>query len=172
MGLAWVYGIITNHGGGVAVASQPRQGTSVRVYLPATKKIVAEGATSVGDLRGDHTILVVDDEELVLNMSQTILSSFGYRVFTANSGAKALEVFSASESPIDLVITDLVMPQMSGRELVEKIHALSPGLPIISTSGYIRASGKDTPAAFLQKPFTSQELLRRVKQLLTAPEAA
>ena len=172
LGLAWVYGIITNHGGGVTVASQPRHGASVRVYLPATSRTAAEGAAGTGDLRGDHTILVVDDEELVLNMSQTILSSFGYRVVTANSGAKALEVFSTGNSPIDLVITDLVMPQMSGRELIEKLHGVCPGLPVISTSGYLRASGKDSPASFLQKPFTSQELLRRVKQMLTSPEPA
>jgi len=171
LGLAWVYGIITNHGGGVTIASQARQGASVRLYLPANHKVVAERPPGAADLGGNHTILVVDDEELVLNMSRTILSSFGYTVLTASSGAKALEVFSAGNSSIDLLITDLVMPQMSGRELIEKVHSLSPGLPVISTSGFVRA-GKDHSTAFLQKPFTSQDLLRRVKQLLTAAEAA
>jgi len=171
LGLAWVYGIITNHGGGVAVSSQSMQGASVRIYLPATKKVVEEGATGIEDLRGTETILMVDDEDLVLNMGRTILASFGYEVLTASSGTKALETLSSSKSPIHLVITDLVMPQMSGRELIEKIQQASPGLPILCTSGYIRGPANQNPATFLQKPFTSQELLRRVKQILTASEA-
>ena len=85
---------------------------------------------------------------------------------------QALEILSKTKTPVDLVITDLVMPQMSGRELIEQIRVLSPGLPIISTSGYVRASGKENPATFLPKPFTSQELLRRVKQVLTASESS
>src|SRR5439155_27188725 len=114
----------------------------------------------------------VDDEDMVLNMGQTILSSFGYRVLTAPSGAKALELISKTQPPIDLVITDLVMPQMSGRELIAQIQEMAPGMRIICTSGYIRATGKEDPATFLQKPFTSQELLRRVKQVLTPAPAA
>ena len=172
LGLAWVYGIITNHGGGVTVSSQPMQGASVRIYLPASKQTLAEGATAIEDLKGQQTILLVDDEDLVLNMGRTILSSFGYQVLTASNGAKALEMLSKAKTPVDLVITDLVMPQMSGRELIEQIRVLSPGLPIISTSGYVRASGKENPATFLPKPFTSQELLRRVKQVLTASESS
>jgi signal transduction histidine kinase len=171
LGLAWVYGIITNHGGGVAVSSQSMQGASVRIYLPATRKIFLEGAIGTEDLRGQETILMVDDEDLVLNMGRTILAAFGYQVLTASSGTKALEILSTSKSPINLVITDLVMPQMSGRELIGKIRDLSPGLPILCTSGYVRATGNENPATFLQKPFTSQDLLRRVKQLLTASEA-
>jgi len=171
LGLAWVYGIITNHGGGVAVSSQAMQGASVRIYLPATKKVVVEGATGIEDLRGEQTILMVDDEDLVLNMGRTILASFGYQVLTASSGTKALEILSSHKSPIHMVITDLVMPQMSGRELVEEIQQASPGLPILCTSGYIRGPANQNPATFLQKPFTSQELLSRVKQILTAVEA-
>ena len=172
LGLAWVYGIVTNHGGGVVVASQPSQGTSVRVYLPATKKVATDGGVNPEDLRGQQTILLVDDEDLVLNMGQTILSTFGYKVLTASSGAKALEILANSESPIDLVITDLVMPQMSGRELMEQIQAQAPEIPILCTSGYVRTSGKDPQTTFLQKPFTSQELLGRVKQLLTRAQGS
>lgn len=166
LGLAWVYGIITNNGGGVVVASNQMQGASVRVYLPASKRVVLEAGPGGDDLRGNETVLVVDDEELVLNMSQTILSSFGYRVLTANSGQKALEIFDSANPAIELVVTDLVMPQMSGRELMEQIQARAPGLPILCTSGYIRATGTEPSGAFLPKPFTSQELLRRVKQVL------
>ncbi len=168
LGLAWVYGIVTNHGGGVTVTSQPSHGASVRLYLPASKKIVIEGAISLDGLRGEETVLLVDDEDLVLNMGRTILSAFGYQVLGASNGPKALEILSTAQSSVDLVITDLVMPQMSGRELIDQIHILFPGLPIICTSGYIRASGKENMANFLQKPFTSQDLLRRVKEVLTA----
>src|SRR5208337_1466375 len=92
LGLAWVYGIVTNHGGGVAVSSQPGVGTSVRVYLPAEKRIVrGSGLAANDDLNGTQTILIVDDEDLLLTMGQTILSAYGYRVLTANSGQVALD---------------------------------------------------------------------------------
>src|SRR5262249_23607578 len=94
LGLAWVYGIITNHGGSVAVTSEPGVGTSVRVYLPALKRIVRDHAVVTDDLTGSETILMIDDEDLLLTMGETILSAYGYRVLTANSGLKALELFS------------------------------------------------------------------------------
>jgi two-component system cell cycle sensor histidine kinase/response regulator CckA len=125
LGLAWVYGIITNHGGAVAVSSKPGAGASVRVYLPATAKIVRSAPTAPGDLTGSQTILFVDDEELLLTMAQMILSSYGYTVLTASSGQKALELFTQHRKKIDLIITDLVMPNMSGRELTEKIRSLA-----------------------------------------------
>ncbi len=167
LGLAWVYGIITNHGGGVAVSSQTGVGTSVRVYLPAEKRIVGETGTRAEDLRGSETILVVDDEDLLLTTGQAILSAYGYRVLLANGGKKALEILDQQNGKIDLVITDLVMPDMSGRELVEQIKHGWPEMPIICTSGYVRPVGHASERGYLQKPFTSQELLVRVKQALS-----
>ena len=111
-------------------------------------------------------ILFVDDEDLLLTMGQMVLSSFGYTVLTANSGAKALEIFGQSKKKIDLVITDLVMPNMSGRELTEHIQKLAPQTRILWSSGYVRASGAEDGERYLQKPFTSQDLLRKVKQVL------
>ena len=169
LGLAWVYGIVTNHGGGVAVSSEPAVGTSVRVYLPATKKVMKDTTVTMDDLCGVETVLVVDDEDLLLNMAQTVLSAFGYRALVANSGPKALEVLS--QEPVDLVITDLVMPNMSGRELMDRIRALAPETRIICSSGYVRPGNKDEEN-YLQKPFTAQELLRRVKQTLMAEQPA
>jgi signal transduction histidine kinase/CheY-like chemotaxis protein len=166
LGLAWVYGIVTNHGGTVTVTSKVGEGTIVGLYLPARKKIVKSDDLQDADLNGNQTLLMVDDEDLLLTMGQMILSSFGYRVLTANSGQKALEVFGKSESPIDLVITDLVMPNMSGRELIESLRRLSPGVRVICTSGYVRSSSADEEGHYLQKPFTSQELLRKVKEVL------
>ncbi len=166
LGLAWVYGILTNHGGAVAVSSQPGAGTSVRLYLPAERSILREPVESDSDLTGNQTILMVDDEDLLLTMGETILSAYGYQVLTANSGPKALEILSKAERPVDLLITDLVMPIMSGRELVEQVRRLSPETRIILTSGYIWQGEQPEHAAYLQKPFTTQELLMKVKQVL------
>ena len=168
LGLAWVYGIVTNHGGGVAISSQPGAGTSVRVYLPAEKKIVHDEGLASDDLTGNQTILMVDDEDLLLTMGQTILSSYGYRVITATGGQKALDVLAQKEPKVDLVITDLVMPAMSGRELIEHIRQISPQTRIICTSGYVWPAGQENDGTYLQKPFTSQDLLLKVKQALRA----
>ena len=172
LGLAWVYGIVTNHGGGVAISSQPGTGTSVRVYLPAEKKLVRDEGVASADLHGSQTIRMVDDEDLLLTMGKTILSTYGYRVLTANGGQRALEVLAQKDTPVDLVITDLVMPAMSGRELVEHIRQVAPATRIICTSGYVWPAGQESDGAYLQKPFTSQELLVKVKQALRAKPAA
>jgi two-component system cell cycle sensor histidine kinase/response regulator CckA len=168
LGLALVYGIVTNHGGGVAVSSQRGTGTSVRVYLPAEKKIVPDKGISSKELNGTQTILMVDDEDLLLTMGEAILSAYGYHVLTANSGQKALDIFSERKAEVALVITDLVMPAMSGRELAEQIHQLSPQTPILCTSGFVRLNNHQDAPAYLQKPFTSQELLVKVKGALAA----
>jgi CheY-like chemotaxis protein len=159
-----VYGIVTNHGGVVSVVSPPGQGTTVRVFLPAQEKIVKDQATKVEDLRGTETVLLVDDEEMVLTLGRTVLSAYGYRVVTANNGPQALQLFGQAPSQIDLVVTDLVMPGMSGRELIDCLRRVSPTVPVLSTSGYLRSAGEDE--CYLRKPFTSQELLRKIKQVL------
>jgi two-component system, cell cycle sensor histidine kinase and response regulator CckA len=163
LGLAWVYGIVTNHGGSVGVASEVGKGTSVRVYLPAQKKVVKDRSHKVDDFTGNQTVLMIDDEDLLLTMGETVLSSYGYRVLTANSGQKALDLFYKCSKEIDLVITDLVMPQMSGREVIERLREHTPDVKIICASGFIR-TGADDEDHYLQKPFTSQDLLRKVKQ--------
>jgi two-component system cell cycle sensor histidine kinase/response regulator CckA len=167
LGLAWVYGIVTNHGGSVAISSRVGEGTLVRLYLPAQKKIVRDTAVSDDDLHGNQTVLMVDDEELLLTMGQMLLSEFGYRVLSANSGEKALEILAKPGQQIDLVVTDLVMPGMSGRELIERLRQLSPKLRVLSVSGYVRHGSGEDDGMYLQKPFTSQELLRKVKNALS-----
>jgi signal transduction histidine kinase/ActR/RegA family two-component response regulator len=166
LGLAWVYGIVTNHGGGVALSSRPGSGATVRIYLPANDKIVREAPLTLADLRGAQTILMVDDEDLLLTMGQMVLSSFGYTVLTANSGAKALELFTHWKDSIDLVLVDLVMPNMSGRELTEQIRKIAPRARILCCSGYVRSGQAEEEDPYLQKPFTSQDLLRAVKNAL------
>lgn len=171
LGLAWVYGVVTNHGGGVAVSSQPDKGTSVRVYLPADNKCVQDGSFSNKELNGEQTILMVDDEDLLLTMGQAILSSFGYKVLTANNGRRALEILAKKEPRIDLLVTDMVMPGMSGRELMEQARHVSPATRVLCTSGYIFPDKKDESAPFLQKPFTSRDLLVKVKLALAPAES-
>jgi two-component system, cell cycle sensor histidine kinase and response regulator CckA len=167
LGLAWVYGVVTNHGGNVAISSQPGIGTSVRLYLPAEKRLVREEVPNKDDLSGNQLVLVVDDEDLLLTMSQTILESYGYHVLTANSGQRALELLGGPEK-IDLVVTDLVMPAMSGRELIERIYQVCPQVSVLCTSGYVWQGTQDEDLPYLQKPFTAQELLLKVKQALSA----
>ena len=166
LGLALVYGIITNHGGGVAVSSQLGAGTSARIYLPAEKNLARDSSGGDENLSGSETILVVDDETLVLTMAETILTEYGYRVLTASSGQKAMAILSREDTKVDLIITDLVMPVMSGRELVERVRQILPAMKILSTSGYVMPSDRQTGTAYLQKPFTSRELLAKVKQVL------
>ncbi len=171
LGLALVYGIITNHGGGVAVSSQPGTGTSARVYLPAEKQLVLESADAEENLNGTETVLVVDDEDILLTMAETILSEYGYHVLTANSAQKALAMLSRDDAHVDLVVTDLVMPTMGGRELVERIHQLSPKMRILCASGCVLPPDQQIGLLFLQKPYTSHELLSKVRQALAIESA-
>jgi len=169
LGLALAYGIITNHGGGVAISSQPGTGTSARIYLPAEKSLVLENTITGKNLHGTETILVVDDEAMLLTMAETILTEFGYKILTANNGQKALTVLARGEK-IDLIITDLVMPGMGGRELIERVRQLDPAAKILCTSGYVMPQDKQMDVPYLQKPFTALDLVKRVKALL--PTAA
>jgi len=168
LGLALVYGIASNHGGGVAISSEQGKGTSARIYLPAEKQIVRELGGASENLQGTETILVVDDEEMLLSMTETILSDYGYKILTANSGTKALAVLSRDDVQVDLVVTDLVMPGMGGRELVERIRQLAPKVKILCTSGYVMPTDKKGIPAYLQKPFTSDDLLAKVKRVLSS----
>jgi two-component system cell cycle sensor histidine kinase/response regulator CckA len=168
LGLALVYGIITNHGGGVAISSQPGSGTSARVYLPAEKELAREGGGPGEHLGGTETVLVVDDEALVLTMAETILTDFGYKVLTANGGQKALTILSRGDTHVDLVVTDLVMPGIGGRELVERIRQLNPAINILCTSGYTLPSDHHEGTLFLQKPFTSRQLLSKVRRAIVS----
>jgi len=167
LGLAWVYGIVTNHGGSVIVTSTANIGTVVRTYLPAEKRIIKDRTFNDNDLKGTQTILLVDDETLMLNMGETVLATFGYQVLTASNGENAMKIIREKGDQIDLVITDLVMPGMSGRQLIEKVRELFPSIPIICSSGYVRPANREEEDLYLRKPFTSQQLLQKVKHTLS-----
>jgi signal transduction histidine kinase/ActR/RegA family two-component response regulator len=174
LGLAWVYGAVTNAGGGIAISSVNNQGTSVRLYIPAHKRVSRE--TAIVALKSDagagKTILLVDDEDLVLSVGQTVLSAYGYTVLTTTSAEKALDLLAIHQDKINLVIVDWVMPHISGKELMERIRAEYPGIAVLCTSGYAHVPGVSGNTDFLQKPFTTQKLLERVKDKLAAPPAA
>ena len=172
LGLALVYGILSNHGGGVAISSQPGKGTSARLYLPAETTHVREVFDSADSLKGSGTVLVVDDEALLLKLAETILSDFGYTVLTAINGAAALRLLADPTKRIDLVITDMVMPEMGGRDLMERIRQMGLPVPILCTSGFVLSADARSAADYLPKPFTSSELLARVKSAMTRKEGS
>ncbi len=169
VGLALVYGIVSNHGGWVSVSSQPGSGTAVRIYLPAEKRVVLHNGTMPPELSGKETVLLVDDEPQLLTMGDTILSGYGYKVLTAPSGQNAVEILSRQEPPVDLVITDMVMPGMSGRELLDILQRDWPKVRVLCISGYSWPSGQPVPHLYLPTPFTAQDFLAHVRQALSSP---
>lgn len=168
MGLASVYGIVKAHDGAVEIQSCPEQGTTVSVFLPATvHAISAEAESRETVARGEATVLMVDDEEIVLEVGAMMLRSLGYRVFEASNGSQALEMMQQNRDHIDLVILDMIMPEMSGEEVFERLRAVKPGVRILLSSGYTLDGQADQLLArgcdgFLQKPFGLVELGRAI----------
>jgi len=170
LGLSTVYGTIKQSEGQVTVYSQPNCGTIFEIYLPRVKEAAAEPVKK-GSAKGSESILLVDDEEGVRRLVSAILQSNGYDVLEAANGPAALAVYEKNAHKIDLVLTDIVMPQMTGLELAEQLVERSPGLPILYMSGYRDnpvASGTNGPRAFLHKPFTPDVLLGKVREVLDA----
>jgi two-component system, cell cycle sensor histidine kinase and response regulator CckA len=171
LGLSMVYGIIKQSGGYVFCESAPGQGTTLRVYLP---RAISAMETSVGarklDIAGTGTVLVVEDEPAVRTLIVSVLRGQGLQVLEAGSGREALAVLDGHTSGIDLLITDVIMPEMTGVEVARRVHAEMPRVPVLYMSGYtddVLLHEHAVPgAAFLQKPFPPDVLLRRVKQML------
>jgi PAS domain S-box-containing protein len=176
LGLATVYGIIKQHQGWIEVSSTPGVGTTFQVFLPASAEpsSKSDGTNGIEEVirGGTETILVVEDEAAVRDLVCKILRSRGYKVLPAVSGLKALEVWNEHKSSIDLLLTDMVMPDgMSGRDLAERIQAEKPGLKAVFTSGYSsEIIGKDFMLReglnFLQKPYHPQKLASIVRKCL------
>lgn len=180
LGLATVYGIVRQAGGEISVDSAPGQGATFTIRLPLTPgEIVAEAAAAavpqVG--AGSGTILVAEDEPQVCRLVERALRAAGYQVLTAADGAQALAVSRATAEAIDLLVTDLVMPGMGGRELATAFQRERPGARVLFISGYTedvvaRQGLAEAGAAFLPKPFTPLELTDRVRSLLEGPARA
>jgi CheY-like chemotaxis protein len=182
LGLATTQGIVEQSGGYIQVYSAPRAGTTFKIYLPRADEIAEKSAfqaeaSGLETLKGNETILVVEDEEAVRTLIRRVLAQSGYAVLTVAHGKEALALFEAKESstPIDLVLTDLVMPQMGGVELVEKLKQSQPNLKVIGMSGYTdgvvaRKNIFRLVDTYLQKPFTPSGLLNKVREVLDTQE--
>jgi PAS domain S-box-containing protein len=174
LGLSTVYGIVQQSGGHVALRSAPGQGATFTVLLPRHTGSQEAAAARVDRRRlpgGTETLLLVEDEAAVRSSARRLLERNGYTVLEARHGGDALRIAEETERPIDLVLTDLVMPEMGGRELVERLRSHRPGLRVVFMSGYtekaIAVNGVMPPhTGFVEKPFTVEQLMRRVREIL------
>jgi CheY-like chemotaxis protein len=178
LGLAVVHGVVTQSEGDVEVYSEVGKGTTFKIYLPAVKERRPKGK-SVHGLhpmpRGSETVLLVEDEAVVRALARHILTSCGYTILEAADGREAVRVAEQHPARIDLVVSDVVMPYLGGRQLVERLAAVRPGLKILFTSGYtddavVRHGVLEAEYAFLQKPFTPTALAQKVREMLDAKQ--
>ncbi|HWN12144.1 MAG TPA: PAS domain S-box protein [Pyrinomonadaceae bacterium] len=177
LGLSTVYGIVKQSGGNIWVYSEVGRGTTFKIYLPR----VDEGAQEVersaetdGAMQGSETVLVAEDEEAVRALARQVLEIYGYHVLEAANGGAALLICERHKEPIDLLITDVVMPEMSGRELADRLAQLRPDMKVLFMSGYtdnaiVHQGVLDEGANFIQKPFPTEALARKVRNVLDAP---
>jgi len=173
LGLSTVYGIVKQSGGYVLVQSEEQRGTTFHIYLPRVDGIVEKHAPPVphAALGGTETVLLVEDEESVRQLVRDTLAARGYRVVEAENGEAGMAASIQHDGKIDLVITDVVMPGMSGRDLVKQLAQIRPEAKVLYLSGYtedaILSEGTiESGSSFLQKPFTLQNLLRKVREVL------
>jgi CheY-like chemotaxis protein len=173
LGLASAYGIIEGHGGYINVDSSEGEGTTFSIYLQASKKEVEKPATPTDQIiKGSGTVLFVDDEPMVLEVGTKLLEKLGYRVIRAKGGREAVEIYEERQAGIDLVILDMIMPDMGGGETFDRMKEINPDVKVILTTGYtkdgraaeIMARGCD---GFLQKPFTIRDLSARISEVFT-----
>jgi len=171
LGLATVFGIVNQHRGSICVYSELDKGTTFKIYLPRAQGAIqteVKGFTEAAD-RGTETILVVEDEDVVRKLVCETLEAAGYEVIEARTPAEAMLLMTATKPPIDLLLTDVVMPGMNGKQLHQKLDAIQPGLPVLYMSGYtdnviVHHGILDAGLHFLQKPFTLQGLRRKVRE--------
>jgi signal transduction histidine kinase/ActR/RegA family two-component response regulator len=176
LGLASAYGIIKNHEGIITVRSEKGKGTTFTIYLPVSDIPVREVRIAPEEqLSGAGTILLIDDEEMILDVGKALLQKLGYQVLVAASGRKGLEIYRQNPAKIDLIILDMIMPEMNGGETYERLREIDPRVKVLLSSGYTMDGVandilKQGPHCFIQKPFDIKKLSRKVRKALQNPE--
>ena len=172
LGLASVYATIQNHSGIIKVSSKKGQGTTFAIYLPASEKeVIVEKGLPEELLKGTGTVLLVDDEDIIIDVGQEMLKALGYKVLVARGGKEATDVYKANKDRIDIVILDMVMPGRGGGETYDRMKELNPDIKVLLSSGYsidgqatgILERGCD---GFIQKPFTMKELSGKIRKVI------
>lgn len=174
LGLATVYGAVKQNGGSIEVDSEPGRGTTFTIYFPRLQDEPAGMAEqdSAADLpTGTETILLAEDAPLVLDFAQGILAQMGYTVLTAGSGEEARDIADRYPQPIDLLLTDVIMPGMNGRTLADQLVSARPGLRVLYTSGYVadiiqQHGVLEDGIHFIGKPYSARALARKVREVL------
>jgi two-component system cell cycle sensor histidine kinase/response regulator CckA len=174
LGLATVYGIVKQSGGSIFVYSEPDKGAICKIYLPRVDEPLTHldvVKAVIEPPRGTETILLVEDEESVRELVRKVLQRHGYTILEAADGEEAVEICQKHDGEIHLLITDVVMPRMSGREVAETLMVSRPKMTVLYMSGYtddaiVRHGVLDSMTAFLQKPFTPETLVRKVRDVL------
>jgi CheY-like chemotaxis protein len=172
LGLASVYGIIKNHEGFINVDSQKDRGARFEIYLPASRKPVPPQQITVEEFsHGHETVLLVDDEEMIVDVGKRMLDKLGYETLTAMNGAEAIEIYKSRRKEIKLVILDMVMPKISGGETFDRLKKINPAIKVILCSGY-SIDGQATEIlkrgckTFIQKPFSLKTLSQNIRAVL------
>ena len=174
LGLSTVYGIVKQNNGFIYVYSEPQKGSSFKIYLPLIEKSIKEPgdvADERENLMGNATILLAEDDDGVRRVTHRALENYGYKVLIASNGEEAVRIFNANKDSIDLLLTDVIMPLMSGRELADKLLIENPSLKVLYFSGYtddsiVQHGVLDEGMEFLQKPYTHVELAKKVKSIV------
>ncbi len=174
LGLAMVYGIVKQSGGYIWVYTEPGKGTTFKIYLPMVEEPaepLGPAKAQTGLPRGSETVLLVEDEDAVRSLVRGILEAYGYEVLEASRPEEALLICQQYEGSIHLLVTDVVLPQMSGRELAKRLEFTFPDMKVLFVSGYtdeavIRHGALEPGTAFLQKPFTPDSLAWKVREVL------
>ena len=175
LGLSTVYGIVTQSAGHITCDSEPGKGTTFSIYFPRTAEARDRTAARTGERiavsGGSETILLVEDEEIVRRFTRTVLERNGYTVIAASGGKEALAIVESRECEVALLVTDVVMPQMSGAELAKRLSLVCPKAKVLFASGYtgnviVHHGMLDPGIDFIQKPFRSQEFLAKIREIL------
>ena len=172
LGLASVYGIIKSHAGYINVYSELDQGTTFTIYLPASGKEAVEDTELIAEIqKGSGTILLIDDEKMILDVGRELLEELGYTVLSAMSGQKAIDIFQKNRDKIDMIIMDMIMPGLSGSDTFDRMKEINPDTKILLSSGY-SIDGQATNIlqrgceGFIQKPFNMNQLADRIQKIM------